>query len=50
VGASFDWNAGIVLQLRRKLCGKIVAVKNQRRSKEIGTVIMKGAMKSGRNT
>ena len=33
-----------------KLCGKIVAVKDQSRSKEIGTVIMKGAAKSGGNT
>jgi uncharacterized protein (DUF2147 family) len=32
-----------------KLCGKIVAVKDQSRSKEIGTVIMKGAAKSGAN-
>jgi uncharacterized protein (DUF2147 family) len=32
-----------------KLCGKIVAVKDQSRSKEIGTVIMKGAVKSGGN-
>ena len=32
-----------------KLCGKIVAVKDQSRSKEIGTVIMKGAAKSGGN-
>ncbi len=32
-----------------KLCGKIVAVKDPSRSKEIGTVIMKGAVKSGGN-
>jgi uncharacterized protein (DUF2147 family) len=32
-----------------KLCGKIVAVKDQSRKKEIGTVIMKGAAKSGDN-
>ncbi len=30
-----------------KLCAKIVAVKDQTRKKEIGTVIMKGAVKSG---
>ena len=32
-----------------KLCGKIVAVKDQARKKEIGTVIMQGAVKSGDN-
>ncbi len=32
-----------------KLCGKIVAVKDQTRKKEIGIVIMKGAVKSGDN-
>lgn len=32
-----------------KLCGKIVAVKDQARKKEVGTVIMKGAAKSGDN-
>jgi hypothetical protein len=32
-----------------KLCGKIVAVKDPSRSKEIGTMIMKGAVKSGGN-
>jgi len=32
-----------------KLCGKIIAVKDQNRKKEIGTVIMKGAKKSGDN-
>ena len=32
-----------------KLCAKIVAVKDQSRKKEIGTVIMKGAVKSGDN-
>ncbi len=30
-----------------KLCGKIVAVKDQSRKGEIGTVIMRGAVKSG---
>lgn len=30
-----------------KLCGKIVAVKDQSRKSEIGTVIMRGAVKSG---
>ena len=30
-----------------KLCGKIVAVKDQSRKSEIGTVIMRGAAKSG---
>jgi len=30
-----------------KLCGKIVAVKDQKRKSEIGTVIMKGAAKTG---
>jgi hypothetical protein len=33
-----------------KLCGKITGVKDQSRKKEIGTVIMKGAAKSGDNT
>jgi uncharacterized protein (DUF2147 family) len=33
-----------------KLCAKIAAVKDQSRKKEIGTVIMKGAVKSGDNT
>lgn len=33
-----------------KLCAKITAVKDQSRKKEIGTVIMKGAAKSGDNT
>ena len=32
-----------------KLCAKIVAVKDQSRKKEIGTVIMHGAVKSGDN-
>lgn len=32
-----------------KLCGKIVAVKDQSRKNEVGTVIMKGAAKSGDN-
>lgn len=32
-----------------KLCGKIVAVKDEARKKEVGTVIMKGAAKSGDN-
>jgi uncharacterized protein (DUF2147 family) len=32
-----------------KLCGKIAAVKDEARKKEIGTVIMKGATKSGDN-
>jgi uncharacterized protein (DUF2147 family) len=32
-----------------KLCGKIVAVKDQARKKEIGVVIMKGAVKAGAN-
>jgi uncharacterized protein (DUF2147 family) len=32
-----------------KLCGKIVAVKDQKRKSEIGTVIMKGAAKTGDN-
>lgn len=31
------------------LCAKIVSVKDQSRKKEIGTVIMKGAKKSGTN-
>lgn len=33
-----------------KLCAKITAVKDQSRKKTIGTVIMKGAAKSGDNT
>jgi uncharacterized protein (DUF2147 family) len=33
-----------------KLCGKIAAVKDPERKKEVGTVIMKGAAKSGDNT
>jgi uncharacterized protein (DUF2147 family) len=33
-----------------KLCGKVAAVKDQARKKEVGTVIMKGAAKSGDNT
>jgi uncharacterized protein (DUF2147 family) len=32
-----------------KLCGKIVAVKDESRKKAIGTVIMHGAAKSGEN-
>jgi len=32
-----------------KLCGKIVAVKDQKRKSEIGVVIMKGAAKTGTN-
>ena len=32
-----------------KLCGKIVAVKDEARKKEIGVVIMKGAAKTGDN-
>jgi uncharacterized protein (DUF2147 family) len=32
-----------------KLCAKIVAVKDAKRSKEVGTVIMTGAAKSGPN-
>jgi uncharacterized protein (DUF2147 family) len=32
-----------------KLCGKIAAVKDQARKKEVGTVIIKGAAKSGDN-
>ncbi len=32
-----------------KLCGKIVSVKDEARKKEVGTVIMKGAAKSGDN-
>lgn len=32
-----------------KLCGKIVAVKDQARRKEVGIVIMHGAAKSGDN-
>ncbi len=33
-----------------KLCGKIIGVKDQARKNTIGTVIMKGAAKSGDNT
>ncbi len=33
-----------------KLCAKIISVKDQTRKTEIGTVIMKGAAKSGDNT
>lgn len=33
-----------------KLCGKIVAVKDQARKNTVGTVIMKGAAKAGDNT
>jgi uncharacterized protein (DUF2147 family) len=33
-----------------KLCGKIAAVKDPERKKEVGIVIMKGAAKSGDNT
>jgi uncharacterized protein (DUF2147 family) len=33
-----------------KLCGKIVGVKDEARKNTIGTVIMKGATKSGDNT
>jgi uncharacterized protein (DUF2147 family) len=33
-----------------KLCGKIAAVKDPERKKEVGTVIMKGATKAGDNT
>ena len=33
-----------------KLCAKIVAVKDQARKKEIGTVIMHGAAKTAENT
>lgn len=33
-----------------KLCGKIIGVKDQARKSTIGTVIMKGATKSGDNT
>ena len=33
-----------------KLCGKIVAVKDQSKKSTVGTVIMKGAAKSGDNT
>src|SRR5271165_305800 len=32
-----------------KLCGKIVGVKDPKRSKEIGTVILSGAAKTGDN-
>ena len=32
-----------------KLCGKIVGVKEASRTKEIGTVILNGAVKSGEN-
>lgn len=33
-----------------KLCAKVAAVKDQARKKTIGTVIMRGAVKSGANT
>jgi uncharacterized protein (DUF2147 family) len=33
-----------------KLCGKVVAVKDQARKGEIGKMIMRGAVKSGGNT
>ncbi len=33
-----------------KLCGKVVAVKDQSRKSEIGKSIMRGAVKSGANT
>jgi uncharacterized protein (DUF2147 family) len=33
-----------------KLCGKVVAVKDQSRKKEIGVMIMHGAVKSSANT
>jgi len=33
-----------------KLCARVAAVKDEARKKEIGTVIMKGAVKSGDNT
>lgn len=33
-----------------KLCGKIIAVKDQAKKSTVGTVIMKGAAKSGDNT
>ena len=33
-----------------KLCGKIIGVRDQARKNTIGTVIMKGAAKSGDNT
>jgi uncharacterized protein (DUF2147 family) len=32
-----------------KLCGKIVGIKDPNRAKEIGTVILNGALKSGEN-
>ena len=32
-----------------KLCGRIVAVKDQSRKSEVGTMIMNGAVKSGEN-
>jgi uncharacterized protein (DUF2147 family) len=32
-----------------KLCGKVVAVKDQTRKSEIGTIILRGAVKSGDN-
>ena len=32
-----------------KLCAKIISVKDEARKKEIGTVIMKGAAKTGEN-
>ncbi len=38
------WNCG------GKLCGKIAAVKDPARKNTVGTVIMKGAAKSGDNT
>jgi uncharacterized protein (DUF2147 family) len=33
-----------------KLCAKVVAVKDQSHKKEVGVVIMRGAVKSGTNT
>lgn len=33
-----------------KLCAKVAAVKDEARKKEVGTVIMKGAAKSGEDT
>ena len=33
-----------------QLCARVAAVKDESRKKEIGTVIMKGAVKSGDNT
>ena len=35
--------------MRRQACGKIIGVKDQARKNTIGTVIMKGAAKSGDN-